>query len=186
MSALNRRQFTKIVGAGAVATAAFGLFSYIKGKGKIVIIGGGAGGATVAHLLKKAAPSLNVTLVEMNRQYATCFFSNLYIGGIRSFDSLSYGYDGLKKLGVNVIHEMATDVDTAKKTVSLKDGSKLAYDKLVLSPGIDFKWETIEGYDEAASQKMPHAWKAGAQTKLLKQTIGGYERWRIGCDVSPP
>jgi len=186
VSALNRRQFTKIVGTGAVATAAFGLFSYIKGEGKIVIIGGGAGGATVAHLLKKAAPNLNVTLVEMNRQYATCFFSNLYIGGIRSFDSLTYGYDGLKKIGVNVVHDMASGVDTAKKTVSLKNGSKLAYDKLVLSPGIDFKWETIEGYDEAASQKMPHAWKAGAQTKLLKQQLETMKDGGLVVMSAPP
>ena len=186
MRALNRRQFTKIAGVGALAAAAFGVFSYTKGKGKIVIIGGGAGGGTAAHLIKKGAPHLDVTLIEMNRQYATCFFSNLYIGGIRSFDSLTYSYDGLKKLGINVIHDMATDVDTTKKTVSLKDGTKLPYDKLVLSPGIDFKWETIEGYNDAASQKMPHAWKAGAQTKLLKRQLEAMKDGGLVVMSAPP
>lgn len=168
MVEINRRQFAKTVGVTALAASALGAFAYAKGKGKVVIIGGGAGGGTVAHLIKRQAPKLDVTLVEVNPLYTACFFSNLYLGGLQSLDSLTHTYDGLKKLGVNVIHDMAINVDTEQKTIFLKGGHKLSYDKLVLSPGIDFKWEDIVGYDQAAAQKMPHAWKGGEQSKILK------------------
>jgi len=174
MKNLNRRQFSKILGAagaGAAAASAMGTAAYAQGKGKVVIVGGGAGGGTVAHLVKKGSPGLDVTLIEVQPQYTTCFFSNLYIGGFRTFDSITHNYDGLKKLGVKVIHDWASDVDTAGKTVTLKSGTKVPYDKLVLSPGIDFKYETIEGYSPAAAETMPHAWKAGVQTQILKKQL---------------
>lgn len=186
MTKLNRREFTKSAGAAALATSTLGSFAYAQGKGKVVVVGGGAGGGTAAHLIKKGAPNLDVTLVEVNPQYTTCFFSNLYLGGFRTFDSITHNYDGLKKLGINVVHDMATDVDTAGKTVSLKNGSKLSYDKLVLSPGIDFKWGTIEGYDDAAAQKMPHAWKAGAQTELLKKQLDAMKDGGVVVMAPPP
>ena len=148
MSSFNRRDFGKLfgaAGAAGLASAGFGRFAIAQGAGKVVIIGGGAGGATVAHYLKKGSPKLDVTLVELNRQYATCFFSNLYLGGFRTYDSLVHRYDGLTKLGVKLVHELATDIDTAKKTVKLKGGRTLAYDNLVLSPGIDFKWDSVPG-----------------------------------------
>lgn len=160
-----------MAGASAIATSAFGSFAYAKGKGKIVIVGGGAGGGTAAHFIKKAAPYLDVTLVEVNREYFTCFFSNLYLGRARTFTSLVHNYDGLKKLGVKVIHDLATGVDASRKMVSLKDGGKLPYDKLILSPGIDFKWDYIEGYDETTARKMPHAWKSGEQIRILKDQL---------------
>lgn len=174
MADFSRRQFGKLAGGGAVIAASAGSlahFAIAQGKGKVVVIGGGAGGATVAHNVKKNAPDLDVTLVEMNPQYTSCFFSNLYLGGFRTLESLTHGYDGLKAAGINVINDMATGVDAAKKTVSLKGGNTLAYDKLVLSPGIDFKYDTIEGYSQEAAQVMPHAWKAGPQTKLLKDKL---------------
>jgi len=174
MTNLNRREFSKILGAAgaaATATSAIGSMAYAQGAGKVVIVGGGAGGGTVAHLVKKGSPKLDVTLIEVQPKYTTCFFSNLYIGGFRTFDSITHNYDGLKKLGVKVIHDWATDVDAAKKTVTLKSGTKVPYDKLVLSPGIDFKYETIKGYSPAAAEKMPHAWKAGVQTQILKKQL---------------
>ena len=121
--------------------------------------------------MKKGAPSLDVTLVEVRKQYTTCFFSNLYLGGFRTFDSLVHTYDGLKKLGVKVVHDTATGVDAAKKTVKLAGGTSLSYDKLVLSPGIDLKYESIEGYSPKVADVLPHAWKAGPQTKLLKSQL---------------
>ena len=166
MVEINRRQFATIVGTTAIATAALGSIAYNQGKLKVVIIGGGAGGGTVAHLIKREAPDLDVTLVEVNPRYTACFFSNLYLGGLQTLDSLTHSYDGLKKLGVNVIHDMAINVDTKQKTVLLKGGHKLSYDKLVLSPGIDFKWGDIEGYDQEAALKMPHAWKGREQSKI--------------------
>lgn len=174
MTKVNRRQFSGMLGAGAVvAGSGVATLSYAQGKGKVVIVGGGAGGATAAHMIKKGSPNLDVTLVEVNKQYTTCFFSNLYLGDFRTFESITHTYDGLSKLGVKVVHALATDVDTAGKTVSLNNGSKLSYDKLVLSPGIDFKYDSVPGYSDAASQVMPHAYKAGPQTTLLKKQLNG-------------
>lgn len=188
MSQISRRNFNLLLGAAGATTAAstaIGSFAYAMGKGKVVIIGGGAGGGTVAHLVKKGAPDLDVTLVEVNAKYTTCFFSNLYLGGFRSFESITHSYDGLKKLGVKVVTDLATGVDSAKKTVTLKGGSTLSYDKLVLSPGIDFKWAGIEGYSDAAAQMMPHAYKAGVQTTILKKQL---EAMKAGGTVimAPP
>lgn len=174
MSDFSRRQFGKMLGGSAIVaagTSTLAHFAIAQGKGKVVVVGGGAGGATVAHNVKKGAPDLDVTLVEMQSQYTTCFFSNLYLGGFRTLESLTHGYDGLKKLGINVVNDMAVGVDTAKKTVALKGGQTLSYDRLVLAPGIDLKYETIEGYSPEAAEIMPHAWKAGKQTKLLKDKL---------------
>ncbi len=189
MSKVNRRHFTKMLSAAGVIAAAptaLGPIAYAQGKGRVVIVGGGAGGATVAHLVKRSSPSLDVTLVEVNPQYTTCFFSNLYLGGFRTFESITHGYGGLRKLGVNVVHDLATDVDTAKKLVALKGGGLLAYDKLVLSPGIDFKYEAIEGYSPDAAKTMPHAWKAGEQTKLLKSQLDAMEPGGTVVMTTPP
>ena len=174
MTGLDRRQFTLMLGgaglAGLAATS-FGRFAIAQGAAKVVIIGGGAGGATVAHQLKLGEPKLDVTLVEPKKVYTSCFFSNLYLGGFRSFSSITHNYRGLRRLGVRVVHDFATDVDAGKKVVMLKGGKTLPYDRLVLSPGIDIKYNTIEGYSEAASLLMPHAWQAGAQTRLLRRKL---------------
>lgn len=174
MTGIDRRRFLQLVtaaGATAVAVGAYSAFSITKGKGRVVIIGGGAGGASVAHYVKKNAPQLDVTLIEVQAKYTSCFFSNLFIGGFRTFSSITHDYEGLKKLGVSVITELATDVDTAKKIVTLQNGERIAYEKLVLSPGIDFKYEEIEGYTAEAAKTMPHAWKAGVQTQILKTQL---------------
>ena len=114
-------------------------------RGKVVIVGGGAGGATVAHYVKKEAPNLDVTLIEANPIYSSSFFSNLYIGGFRTLESLNHSYAGLRRLGVKVVHDFATDVDSAKKTVRTREGRTYPYDRLVLSPGIDIKYDSIQG-----------------------------------------
>ena len=174
MTGIDRRRFLQlatVAGATAVAVGAYSAFSITKSKGRVVIIGGGAGGASVAHYLKKNAPQLDVTLIEVQAKYTSCFFSNLFIGGFRTFSSITHDYEGLKKLGVSVITELATDVDTTKKIVTLQNGERIAYEKLVLSPGIDFKYEEIEGYTAEAAKTMPHAWKAGVQTQILKTQL---------------
>ncbi|MEC9367865.1 MAG: NAD(P)/FAD-dependent oxidoreductase [Pseudomonadota bacterium] len=186
MGQLNRREFARLAAGTALAASAFGSFAIAQAGSKVVIIGGGAGGATVAHHLKKGSPKLDVTLVEVQPQYTTCFFSNLYLGGFRTLESLVHSYDGLKKLGVKVVHDLATAVDTSKKTVTLKGGSTLPYDRLVLSPGIDFKYDTIEGYSEAAAEKLPHAYKAGAQTKLLKSQLEAMPDGGTVVMIPPP
>jgi NADPH-dependent 2,4-dienoyl-CoA reductase/sulfur reductase-like enzyme len=137
----------------------------------VVIIGGGVAGGTVAHYLRKTAPKLRITLVEPQPVYATCFFSNLYLGGLRGFTSITHDYGGLKRLGVTIIHDTAKEISTSQKRVRLKGGVELTYDKLVVTPGIDFKYGDIEGYSSEAARTAPHAWKAGAQTLLLKRLI---------------
>ncbi len=137
-----------------------------------MIIGGGPGGTTVANRLKAANPALDMTLVEPKERYTTCFYSNLYLGGFRSFQSITHDYEGVKKRGITVISDIATAIDTTAKTVTLaKGGSPLSYDRLVVAPGIDIKFETIEGYSTEAAEIMPHAWQGGAQTWLLKQKL---------------
>ena len=189
MARITRRKFGALVGATGLATAAqnaLPLPAFAQGKAKVVIIGGGAGGATVAHKVKVAAPQLDVTLVEVKKSYTSCFFSNLYLGGLRTFQSITHTYDGLSALGVNVVHAHARSVDTSAKTVGLNDGTKLSYDRLVLSPGIDLKYETIEGYSPEAAQEMPHAWQAGQQTQLLRDKIHAMEDGGVVLLAAPP
>jgi sulfide dehydrogenase [flavocytochrome c] flavoprotein chain len=171
---INRREFTRLAGGWALVAASPAFLTkaaIAKGGGKVVIVGGGAGGATVARVLKTEAPQLEVTVVETQPIYTTCFNSNHYFGGFRTFASLQHSYDGLRKIGITVATDWASDVDTAKKTVSLKGGASLPYDRLVLSPGIDFKYEAIAGYSREAAEILPHAWKAGAQTELLMRQL---------------
>ncbi len=174
MTPVTRRQFGHLFGGtglAAIGTSSFGSFAIAQGIGKVVIVGGGAGGASVAHALKLGEPKLDVTLIEVNPKYTSCFFSNLYIGGFRTFESITHNWDGLRKLGVKVVREWATDVDTTKRVVKTAGGRTFAYDKLVLSPGIEIKYATIEGYSKEAAQIMPHAWLAGPQTQLLKAQL---------------
>lgn len=174
MTTLTRRTFAKLAaatGLSGAATLAMPLIASAEPGARIVIIGGGPGGATVAVLLKQADPSLQVTLIDQRPVHATCFYSNLYLGGFRSYPSLVQGFDGLKALGIRVLIETATEIDTTKKLVKFARGRAQGYDRLVLSPGIDLKYAAIEGYSEDAAGIMPHAWRAGPQTQLLKRQL---------------
>ena len=162
-----RRHFLKLGAAAGLAPAVVSA----QGRAWVVVIGGGFGGATAARTLKALQPSLDVTLVEPNSVYTSCPFSNSVLANLREIDQQQFGYDGIKGAGVTVAGTSATAVDAEAKTVTLADGNRLAYDRLVISPGIDFDWNAIQGYDEAASEKMPHAWKAGAQTVLLRRQL---------------
>ena len=182
---LTRRGFSQALAAGTTMLAAPAVLR-AQSSGRVVVIGGGAGGGTVAKYAKKDAPDLDVTLIEANAKYTTCFYSNLYIGGLRDFDSITHSYDTMAGNGVNVINAVATGVDTAAKTVTLEHGTVVEYDKLVLAPGIDFKWDAIEGYDEAAAEIMPHAYKAGPQTQLLKEKVDSMAQGGTFVMVTPP
>jgi sulfide dehydrogenase [flavocytochrome c] flavoprotein subunit len=189
MAKYTRRHFAALTtGAGVASLAGFPLrFALAEGPAKIVIIGGGPGGATVANRLKAANPALDVTLVEPKEKYTTCFYSNLYIGGFRSFQSITHDYEGVKKRGITVINDSATAIDTTAKTVTLAKGSApLAYDRLVLAPGIDIKFETIEGYSPEAAELMPHAWQGGAQTWLLKEKLLALPAGGLVVMAAPP
>ncbi|EXJ09834.1 MULTISPECIES: NAD(P)/FAD-dependent oxidoreductase [Nitrincola] len=140
--------------------------------GHVIVVGGGFGGATAAKYIKRGNPKIDVTLIEPNSTFYTCPFSNLVLAGERSLDSIGHNYDELKNVfGVKVIHAFAEDIDGVAHKVTLSTGEVLSYDRLLLSPGIDMRWNAIEGYDQAASEKAPHAWKAGNQTLLLRKQL---------------
>jgi sulfide dehydrogenase [flavocytochrome c] flavoprotein chain len=182
---LNRRIFLGSAAATGVLLSAPAVLG--QAKPRVVVIGGGAGGATAArYLAKDSAGALDVTLVEANPIYTTCFFSNLYIGGFRDFESLQHGYDKMGAAGVTVIHDLATAVDRAARTVTLAGGQVLNWDRLVLSPGIDFKEESIPGWSLAAAEIMPHAYKAGPQTQLLKAQVEAMPQGGVFAMVAPP
>jgi len=170
---LNRRKFLQLGSAAAVTGASFGLtpFAIAQGGKKVVIVGGGIGGATAATYLKKMDPSIEVTLIEANADYHTCFMSNEVLGGSRSMDSIRFTYDGIKGRGVNVVKDKVTGIDPDKRIVSTESGESFAYDRCIVSPGVDFKWDTIEGYDATVAETSPHAYKAGPQTALLRKQI---------------
>ena len=173
MVRLTRRGFAQGLGAAGIGLLGMPGIARAQGAARIVIVGGGAGGASVAALLKQGAPDLDVTLIEVRPVYTTCFQSNLYLGGFKSFGSLVHSYSGLRGMGVKVVGETATDVDTVAKTVKLGKGKPIAYDRLVLSPGVTLKFDAIEGYSADAAELMPHAWNAGPQTQLLKRQLAG-------------
>jgi NADPH-dependent 2,4-dienoyl-CoA reductase/sulfur reductase-like enzyme len=155
---------------------------------KVVVIGGGAGGATAArYIAKDSDGALDVTLIDPTRTYYTCFFSNLYLGGFRDFASIGHTYGKLASgHGINVVHDWVTDVDRNAKTVTLASGGSLSYDRLVVSPGIDFKYDSVPGYGIEAQNRMPHSWKAGSQTQLLKAQIDAMPEGGTFVMVPPP
>ena len=168
MTSSSRRQ---LLGTALAALAAPSFVHAQAESAHIVVVGGGFGGGTAARYLRQLAPQVQVTLVEPAQRFYTCPFSNLYLAGLRSWESIGHGFDGLRKVGVKVIHERAEDVDATQRTLKLSNGQVLRWDRLVLSPGIDLRWNAIEGYDEAAAERAPHAWKAGSQTLLLRKQM---------------
>ncbi len=138
---------------------------------QVVVIGGGFAGATCARMLRRLDPRLAVTLVEREPTFTACPFSNEVVVGLRELPQQQFGYDKLAAEGIIVVTRSAAGVDPQARTVSLEDGSRLAYDRLVLAPGIDFRWNALRGYDEATVELMPHAWKAGPQTLTLQRRL---------------
>jgi NADPH-dependent 2,4-dienoyl-CoA reductase/sulfur reductase-like enzyme len=155
----------------AAATLARPSISRAQSTGRVVVVGGGFGGAACARALKRAQGNLQVILIEPNAAFTSCPFSNEVIAGLRDIEAQQFGYDGLRAEGVTVISQAVTTIEPQQRSVLTADGVALPYDRLVLSPGIDFHFEALPGYDDAASEKMPHAWKAGAQTLLLRRQL---------------
>jgi NADPH-dependent 2,4-dienoyl-CoA reductase/sulfur reductase-like enzyme len=139
--------------------------------GRAVVVGGGFAGTTCARFLKRIDPRINVTLVEPNRTFIACPFSNGVIAGLRELTAQEFGYGKVSGDQLTLTFASATGVDAGSRTVTLSDGTQLPYDRLVLAPGIDIRWDALPGYNEAAAQRMPHAWKAGEQTLLLRRQL---------------
>jgi sulfide dehydrogenase [flavocytochrome c] flavoprotein chain len=188
MSQINRREFIKLL-AAASSTAVLSIPQSAwagKSKAKVVVIGGGYGGATAAKYLKLLDPAIEVTLIEPDTIYTSCPLSDEVVSGLRDIKSLERDYSGLKKHGVNVMHDWVTHVDPAKKIVTTKHGKKLSYDALVMSPGIEFNYGAVEGYSEAVSLEIPHAYKAGPQTLLLKKQLDAMPDGGTFIIATPP
>jgi sulfide dehydrogenase [flavocytochrome c] flavoprotein subunit len=190
MNQITRREFLKLAAATGAASALGTLgapASAAKGGKQVVVVGGGFGGATVARHIRRADPGIAVTLVEPSKQFVTCPFSNTVLGGLHKMADITHNYDSLRtKYGVNVVHDTVTAIDAAKSTVKLKGGQSLKYDRLVVSPGIDFKWDAIAGYSEKASLVMPHSWKAGPQTVLLHKQLEAMKNGGVVVMAAPP
>lgn len=141
--------------------------------GRLVIIGGGFGGASAARFARDTYPNIEVTLVEPRTRFVTCPYGNLVIGGVRQLSDITFGYDAVRARGVRIVHESAAAIDPAARRVRLSGGSTITYDKLILSPGIAIRWGVLPGYDEAAADLAPHAWVPadGAQTTLLRRQL---------------
>ena len=184
---LTRRGFIGNSTAAAALLSAPSLHAGGHAKPRVLVVGGGAGGATAArYIAKDSKGAIDVTLVEPTRTYYTCFFSNLYLGGVKEFDDIGHTYGNLAASGINVVHDWAIGVDRDKKMVSLAGGSALPYDKLILSPGIDFVEGAVEGWDLSSQNVMPHAYKAGSQSELLKAQIMAMPQGGTYAMVAPP
>lgn len=189
MSDMTRRNFGLLAGASlaAMSTPLFAPAAFGQGKPRLVVVGGGPGGATVArYVAKDSNGAIDVTLIEPAKTFTTCFFSNLYVGGFRDLKSLTHNYDKVKKAGVKVVHSIAASIDRDKKQVVLAGGGRVAYDRLVIAPGIDLKYDSVPGYSEEAAQIMPHAWKPGPQTQLLVKKLNALKDGDQIVMIAPP
>src|SRR5947208_2285900 len=171
---MTRRDAARGIAASAAASV-LPCPSLAQGAAHIVVIGGGFGGASCARSLRQLDAKLQVSLIEPNQTFTACPFSNEVIAGMRELPAQQFTYEGIATEGVTVIVQAAAKVDPQARTVGLADGDSIPYDRLVLSPGIDLRFDALPGYDEAAALKMPHAWKAGEQTILLRKQIEAME-----------
>jgi NADPH-dependent 2,4-dienoyl-CoA reductase/sulfur reductase-like enzyme len=182
---LKRRSFLATGAAAGLALSAPAVLG--QGRPRVIVIGGGCGGATAArYLASESDGAIDVVLIEPQRTYNTCFFGNLYIGGFWALEDTGFTYANVAKGGVNVIHEFAVGVDRDAKTVTLGSGATLSYDRLVVSPGIDFREDSVSGWSLAAQDVMPHAYKGGTQVALLKAQVEAMPQGGTFAMVAPP
>ena len=174
MMLMKRRDFLKIGAAAGAMSSLYGCAGGTKASGHVVVVGGGYGGATIAKYLRMwSEGSVQVTLIERNANFVSCPISNLVIAGQKSMEDITVSYDNLKsKWGVRVIQDEVVAVDANKRSISLKAGGNMSYDRLVLSPGVDFMFDQIPALTSADAQgKILHAWKAGPQTVALRKQL---------------
>ena len=170
---MQRRDFLKAGAAGL----AFGLsgcagMPVAAPRARVAVVGGGYGGATAAKYVRMLDPGIEVVLIEPNEAFVSCPLSNLVLSGFRNMSDITVSYDGLAKHGVKRVRDMATAIDLEKKQVRLAHGDPVAFDRVIVAPGVDFMWEMLPAMkDEAAQQKVLHAWKAGPQTMALRRQI---------------
>jgi len=165
---MKRRDFLKIAGA----TSLVGCAGTAPSKARVVVVGGGFGGATAAKYIRLWDPTVDVVLVERESTFVSCPISNLVLGGFTSMGEITRDPDGLKRHGVQLVRDEVTAIDAAKKVVRLARGGELAYERLIVSPGIDFQFGEVQGYEAAMNEgAVLHAWKAGPQTVALRRQL---------------
>jgi sulfide dehydrogenase [flavocytochrome c] flavoprotein subunit len=167
---MTRRNVVRGIAASAAAPA-FPCPSRAQSAARVIVIGGGFGGASFARAVRRIDSKLQITLIEPNRTFTACPFSNEVISGLREIKAQQFTYDRIAAEGVTVVAQAAAKIDPRARIVVLADGSPLRYDRLVLAPGIDLRFDALPGYDEAAAASMPHAWQAGEQTTLLRKQL---------------
>jgi sulfide dehydrogenase [flavocytochrome c] flavoprotein chain len=167
---MTRRNVVRGIAASAAAPA-FPCPSRAQSAARVIVIGGGFGGASFARAVRRIDSKLQITLIEPNRTFTACPFSNEVISGLREIKAQQFTYDRIAAEGVTVVAQAAAKIDPRARIVVLADGSPLRYDRLVLAPGIDLRFDALPGYDEAAAASMPHAWQAGEQTTLLREQL---------------
>jgi sulfide dehydrogenase [flavocytochrome c] flavoprotein subunit len=182
---MNRRDFVKVAGAATVVSLVGVPHLALGASKKVVVVGGGAAGATAARYIKMADDSVDVTIIEPNEHYYTCFMSNEVLSGDRKMDSIKFGYDNIEAMGINVVHAPAEVVDPSAKVVKA-GGKDYAFDRCVVAPGIELIYGEIEGYSEEVSHKLPHAWKAGEQTMILRAQLEAMKDGGTAVIVAPP
>ena len=173
MNKLSRREFISLLGATGASLSASSLLTAcgIGSSAKIVIVGGGFGGSTCAKYLHRFEGKLDITLIEPSTRFTTCPFGNMVINGMKTMDDISHDYTAQTNRGVTVVHARVQEVDATAKKVTTDNGKVFEYDRLVLSPGIDFKWEDVEGMETSDAEVIPHAWQGGPQITLLRNQL---------------
>ena len=184
-----RRQFLK-TSASAAAVSLLGLPAILSAappKARVVVVGGGYGGAIAAKYIRMADPDIRVTLIERDSVYVSCPLSNEVLSGERDLKSLSFNYRGLSRRGIAVIQDEIVEIDPAQRFLRGRTGGRYNYDKLILSPGVSFRWDAVEGMsEEVANTRIPHAWKAGPQTTLLRKQLESMPDGGVCAIVAPP
>ncbi len=184
---ISRRSLLKAASAAPLASATLFAPALAQAKPRVIVVGGGPGGATAAkYIAKDSAGAIDVTLVEPAEKFVTCFHSNLYLGGFRPLESITHSYDKLRGHGVRHVRAMAASVNRETKTVRLADGTTLPYDRLVLSPGIDIRFDSVPGYSLEAAKTLPHAWQPGEQTQILKTQLDALQDGALVVMIAPP
>jgi len=182
---INRRHL--LIGSSAFGLSLSSSTVFGQARPRVLVIGGGPGGATAAkYIAKDSKGAIDVTLIEPSKQFVTCFHSNLYLGGFKDMKSITFGYGALKDHGVKVVHQRVMMIDREKKQVILDDNSHMAYDRLIVSPGIDLKYDSVPGWGEEHEEKMPHAWKAGKQTEILRARLDAVPDGGTIVMLAPP
>lgn len=180
--ARTRRSFLK----ASLAATLLPMPALAQGQPRVIVVGGGFAGATCARTLKRLVPGARVTLVETNSTFTACPFSNGVVTGLRDLRSQQFEYEALDRQSLSLAFVPVTKIEPQARRVTLSDATMLPYDRLVLAPGVDFRWGSPAGYDEAASARMPHAWKAGEQTLLLRRQLEAMDDGGLVAISAPP